>query len=103
MAKRVARRDFLKSSAAVAGVGMAAALPAFPARAATVEAPIIDRLSVRVLVDSSFDLFIRPAGPRRRARRIPTAHRLPQQLAQRMGIGALPRDPARQRAAHLDA
>jgi 7,8-dihydropterin-6-yl-methyl-4-(beta-D-ribofuranosyl)aminobenzene 5'-phosphate synthase len=61
MARLVGRRDVLKSTAALAGMGIVTGIPAFTARAAAVEAPIIDRLSVRVLVDSSFDLFFRPA------------------------------------------
>jgi 7,8-dihydropterin-6-yl-methyl-4-(beta-D-ribofuranosyl)aminobenzene 5'-phosphate synthase len=55
------RRDFVKGSAALAG---ATAVGAFSlpkiARAARIEAPVIDKLTVRVLIDSSHDLFLRP-------------------------------------------
>jgi 7,8-dihydropterin-6-yl-methyl-4-(beta-D-ribofuranosyl)aminobenzene 5'-phosphate synthase len=59
---RIRRREFLQASAgaiAVAATGGLAALR--HARAAAIDAPAVDRLSIRVLVDSSFDLFFRPA------------------------------------------
>src|SRR5271169_3907644 len=54
------RRDFLKASAAFAGaaaggfscVGFAGATP--------IEAPVVDKLSVRVLVDLTHNIFLRP-------------------------------------------
>jgi len=55
------RRDLLKASAAIAAgaatggfacIGIASAAPITP--------PVVDKLSIRVLVDSSFDLFFRP-------------------------------------------
>src|SRR5947207_4255560 len=56
-----ARRDVLKASLALAG---AAASNAFScveiASAAPIEVPVVDKLSIRVLVDSSFDQFLRP-------------------------------------------
>ncbi len=55
------RRDFLKASALIAG---AAAAGGFGhsriARAAAISAPTVDKLSIRVLVDSSYDIFMRP-------------------------------------------
>lgn len=57
----VARRDFLKTSAALAGVAAASGFSCIEiARAAPLEVPTIDKLSIRVLVDSSFDLFFKP-------------------------------------------
>jgi 7,8-dihydropterin-6-yl-methyl-4-(beta-D-ribofuranosyl)aminobenzene 5'-phosphate synthase len=57
----IGRRDFLKSSAA----GVAALMPVVGtisrAFAAPIAVPTVDRLSARVVVDSSFDLFFRPA------------------------------------------
>src|SRR5690242_17886494 len=61
MTNDLARRDFLKGSLAVAG---AAASNAFScveiASAAPIDVPAVDKLSIRVLVDSSFDLFFSP-------------------------------------------
>jgi 7,8-dihydropterin-6-yl-methyl-4-(beta-D-ribofuranosyl)aminobenzene 5'-phosphate synthase len=61
MVAELRRRDFLKGSAAI---GMAAA-GGFTcveiAGAAPIEAPVIDKLAMRVLIDSSHDLFFRPA------------------------------------------
>jgi len=54
------RRDFVKGSAAL-GVAAAAGL-ARPdiASAARIEAPVVDKLTMRVLIDSSHDQFLRP-------------------------------------------
>lgn len=56
------RRDFLKGSAAFAG---AAAVGSFGcveiASAAPIEAPTVDKLILRVLIDSSHDQFLRPS------------------------------------------
>jgi 7,8-dihydropterin-6-yl-methyl-4-(beta-D-ribofuranosyl)aminobenzene 5'-phosphate synthase len=61
MANALRRRDFLKSSVAAAAT-VAGGFTCFElASAAPIEVPTIDKLSVRVLVDSSFDLFFRPA------------------------------------------
>jgi 7,8-dihydropterin-6-yl-methyl-4-(beta-D-ribofuranosyl)aminobenzene 5'-phosphate synthase len=55
------RRDFVKGSAALAG---ATAVGAFSlpklARAARIDVPVIDKLTMRVLIDSSHDVFMRP-------------------------------------------
>jgi len=56
------RRDFLKASAAFAG---AAATSGFScvefAGAAPIEPPVVDKLTVNVLVDSTHNLFLKPA------------------------------------------
>ncbi len=61
MTNDLARRDFLKASLAVAS---AAATNAFScveiASAAPIEVPTVDKLSIRVLVDSAYDQFFRP-------------------------------------------
>jgi 7,8-dihydropterin-6-yl-methyl-4-(beta-D-ribofuranosyl)aminobenzene 5'-phosphate synthase len=61
MTNSLKRREFLKGSAAVAG---AAAMGGFScveiAGAAPIQAPVVDKLSIRVLIDGSFDLFLRP-------------------------------------------
>lgn len=61
MTRALDRRDFLRGSAALAG---AAATNAFScveiASSAPIEVPTIDKLTIRVLVDSSFDQFLRP-------------------------------------------
>src|SRR5258708_8895913 len=52
---------FLKISAALAGAAAANALSCVEiASAAAIEVPVVDKLSIRVLVDSSFDQFLRP-------------------------------------------
>jgi 7,8-dihydropterin-6-yl-methyl-4-(beta-D-ribofuranosyl)aminobenzene 5'-phosphate synthase len=56
----IGRRDFLKSSAAGAAA-LVGGLGTSRTFAAPITVPTVDRLSARVLVDSSFDLFIRPA------------------------------------------
>ena len=61
MPKDLARRDFLKASAAFAGAAAANAFSCVEiASAAPIEVPTVDKLSIRVLVDSSFDQFFRP-------------------------------------------
>ena len=61
MTRDLDRRDFLKASAALAGAAAANAFSCVEiASAAPIEVPVIDRLTIRVLVDSSFDQFLRP-------------------------------------------
>ncbi|MBR0798419.1 MBL fold metallo-hydrolase [Bradyrhizobium jicamae] len=61
MTRNLARRDFLKGSAALAGAAAAGAFSCVEiASAAPIEVPTVDKLSIRVLVDSSFDLFFKP-------------------------------------------
>ena len=56
------RREFLKASSSAVAIAATGGLAGMgSARAAAIEAPAIDKLSIRVLVDSSFDLFFRPA------------------------------------------
>jgi 7,8-dihydropterin-6-yl-methyl-4-(beta-D-ribofuranosyl)aminobenzene 5'-phosphate synthase len=55
------RRDFLKASAAFAAASAAGGFSCIElASAAPIQAPVVDRLSLRVLVDGSFNLFLRP-------------------------------------------
>ena len=57
----VKRRDFLKASAAFAAASAAGGFSCVEfASAAPIEAPVVDRLSVRVLVDGAYNLFLRP-------------------------------------------
>lgn len=61
MTRDLDRRDFLKASAALAGAATANAFSCVEiASAAPIEVPTVDKLSIRVLVDSSFDQFLRP-------------------------------------------
>ncbi|VIO80338.1 hypothetical protein CI1B_83840 [Bradyrhizobium ivorense] len=61
MTRDLARRDFLKGSAALAGAAAAGAFSCVEiASAAPIEVPSVDKLSIRVLVDSSFDQFFKP-------------------------------------------
>jgi 7,8-dihydropterin-6-yl-methyl-4-(beta-D-ribofuranosyl)aminobenzene 5'-phosphate synthase len=54
------RRDFLKASAAFAGAAVSGFTCVEFAGAAPIEAPIVDKLSVRVLVDLTHNIFLRP-------------------------------------------
>jgi len=57
----VKRRDFLKTSAAFAAASAAGGFSCIEfASAAPIEAPLVDRVSMRVLIDGSFNLFLRP-------------------------------------------
>src|SRR3954451_15657849 len=57
----LARRDFLRATAALAGAAAANAFSCVEiASAAPIAAPTVDKLSIKVLVDSSFDQFFRP-------------------------------------------
>jgi 7,8-dihydropterin-6-yl-methyl-4-(beta-D-ribofuranosyl)aminobenzene 5'-phosphate synthase len=55
------RRDFVKGSAALAGATAVGTI-SIPelASAARIEAPVIDKLTMWVLIDSSHDIFLRP-------------------------------------------
>src|SRR5450432_2973689 len=61
MTSPLRRRDFLKSSAALAAAMSGGFGCVELASAAPIQVPTIDKLSVNVLVDSSFDLFARPS------------------------------------------
>ena len=62
MTRNLDRRGFLKATYGGMAIATAGGLAALrPARAAVLDAPTVDKLSIRVLVDSSFDLFFRPA------------------------------------------
>ena len=61
MTDTLRRRDFLKASAAFAGAAAAGGFACVEiASAAPIEAPVVDKLAVRVLIDGSFDAFFRP-------------------------------------------
>jgi 7,8-dihydropterin-6-yl-methyl-4-(beta-D-ribofuranosyl)aminobenzene 5'-phosphate synthase len=58
----IGRRDFLKTSAALAAASAASGFSCVEiASAAPIDVPMVDKLAIRVLVDSSYDLFFRPA------------------------------------------
>jgi 7,8-dihydropterin-6-yl-methyl-4-(beta-D-ribofuranosyl)aminobenzene 5'-phosphate synthase len=59
MIDQLKRRDFLVGCAAVAGASAGFTCVEF-ASAAAIEAPVVDKLSIRVLVDGSQNLFQRP-------------------------------------------
>ena len=62
MTYRLRRRDFLKASAAFAGAAAAGGFACVEiANAAPIQAPVVDKLAVRVLIDGSFDAFFRPS------------------------------------------
>jgi 7,8-dihydropterin-6-yl-methyl-4-(beta-D-ribofuranosyl)aminobenzene 5'-phosphate synthase len=57
----IKRREFLKTSAAFAAASAAGGFGCVEiAKAGPIEAPVVDRLSVRVLVDGAYNLFLRP-------------------------------------------
>ena len=62
MANEFGRRDFLKSSAAIAGTAVVCGgtIHTHPVRAAQIEVPVVDGLAIQVLLDSSHDIFLRP-------------------------------------------
>src|ERR1700709_2847193 len=61
MTTDLARRDFLKASAAFAGIAATGAFSCVEiASAAPIAIPTVDKLSIKVLVDSSFGQFFRP-------------------------------------------
>jgi len=56
------RRDFLKASAAFAAASAAGGFGCVEiASAAPIQAPVVDRVSARVLIDGSYNLFLRPS------------------------------------------
>ncbi|HLH91103.1 MAG TPA: MBL fold metallo-hydrolase [Xanthobacteraceae bacterium] len=62
MNDKIARRDFLKRSAALAGAAAASGFVCVElADAAPIRAPVVDTLSVQVLVDSTHNIFLRPS------------------------------------------
>src|ERR1700687_2788886 len=61
MTDTIGRREFLKASAAFAGAAAAGVFACVEiASAAPIQARVVDKLTIRVLVDSSHDLFFRP-------------------------------------------
>lgn len=54
------RREFLKATAAFAGAAAGGFSCVEFARAAPIEVPVVDKLSVRVLVDLTHNIFLRP-------------------------------------------
>ena len=59
------RRDFLRTSAAFAAASVAGGFSCVEfASAAPIQPPVVDRLGVRVLVDGSYNLFLRPGEVR---------------------------------------
>src|SRR5262245_5865005 len=55
------RRDFLKTTAALAAVSAAGRFGCVEiASAAPIETPVVDRVSVRVVIDGAYNLFLRP-------------------------------------------
>ena len=62
MASIVRRREFLAGSAALAGAAIGGGYTCVEVTsAAPIEVPVIEKLSIRVLVDSTHNLFLRPA------------------------------------------
>jgi 7,8-dihydropterin-6-yl-methyl-4-(beta-D-ribofuranosyl)aminobenzene 5'-phosphate synthase len=60
MVQTLRRRDFLKGSATIVGAAAAGFRCVEFAQAAPIDVPVVDKLSMWVLIDSSHDLFFRP-------------------------------------------
>jgi 7,8-dihydropterin-6-yl-methyl-4-(beta-D-ribofuranosyl)aminobenzene 5'-phosphate synthase len=61
MTDTMRRREFLKGTAAFASAAAAGGFSCIEiASAAPIQAPVVDKLAIRVLVDGSFDTFFRP-------------------------------------------
>ena len=60
MATNLLRRDLLKGAAALAGGAVGGFSCVEISVAAAIEVPTVDKLAIRVVLDSSFDLFFRP-------------------------------------------
>ena len=61
MTRTLGRRDFLVGSAVLAGTAVGGGFTCVEfASAAPIEVPVVDKLSIRVLVDSTHNLFLRP-------------------------------------------
>jgi 7,8-dihydropterin-6-yl-methyl-4-(beta-D-ribofuranosyl)aminobenzene 5'-phosphate synthase len=61
MTRAIGRRDFLKNTAALAGAATAGGFVCVEfADAAPIEAPVVDKLSVQVMVDLTHNIFLRP-------------------------------------------
>src|SRR6266699_2400055 len=61
MIRKLGRRDFLTGSAALAGLAAADSFMCVElASAVPIDVPVVDKLSIRVLVDSTHNLFLRP-------------------------------------------
>jgi 7,8-dihydropterin-6-yl-methyl-4-(beta-D-ribofuranosyl)aminobenzene 5'-phosphate synthase len=62
MSSGLKRRDFLRASAAMAAASAAGGFACVEiASAAPIVPPVVDRVSVRVLVDGAYNLFLRPS------------------------------------------
>jgi 7,8-dihydropterin-6-yl-methyl-4-(beta-D-ribofuranosyl)aminobenzene 5'-phosphate synthase len=61
MTRTLGRRDFLVGSAVLAGVAVGDGFKCVEcASAAPIEVPVVDNLSIKILVDSTQNLFLRP-------------------------------------------
>lgn len=61
MASAFGRRAFLRASCCVGGFTAFSSLIPRAAAATPIDVPTVDKLTIKVLVDSSFDLFLRPS------------------------------------------
>lgn len=100
------RRDFLKASAAFAGAAAAGGFSCVEiAGAAPIEAPVVDKLSVRVLVDLTHNIFLRPTTFNRvTVQPAPRAKDYTKELHTRWGLSLLPESakPGETRTLMLD-
>ena len=63
MTRTLGRRDFLVGSAVLAGTAVGGGFTCVEfASAAPIEVPVVDKLSIKILVDSTHNLFLRSAA-----------------------------------------
>src|ERR1700730_1664246 len=63
MTRNLARREFLAGTAALAGAAAANSFMCVELAGATpIDVPVVDKLSIKVLIDSTQDLFLRPGA-----------------------------------------
>ena len=99
MTRTLGRRDFLVGSAVLAGTAVGGGFACVEFASATpIEVPVVDKLSIKILVDSTHNLFLRPRDGQRRERA--ANPRLSRRVSQcdlhPMGPVALARIPAQQ-------
>src|ERR1700758_1162304 len=58
----IRRRDFLKTSASLGGLALSGGFSCAATGAITITAPVVDRLSIDIIVDLTHNIFLKPAA-----------------------------------------
>src|SRR5580698_2670102 len=61
MSMSIRRRDFLKTSASLGGLALAGGFSCAAVGAGSITPPVVDKLSVDIIVDLTHNLFLKPA------------------------------------------